>query len=187
MRVHVSSASAAVIRTLEQIVTLSGHTPATESEAELTLVDQLHPTTCASAKLRIEFGGKSSGNGQFLNTPFAPNQLLKLLRSQTSNQTAILGNGWSIDQTARTLTNTGLAINASLTEKESALLTSLIDAFPNAMKHDALLAEVWGVRSGIDTHTLETHIYRLRSKLDALSPRPCDIVTVNGAYKLTID
>jgi DNA-binding response OmpR family regulator len=39
----------------------------------------------------------------------------------------------------------------------------------------------------VETHTLETHIYRLRSKLDALTPKPCDIITLDGAYQLTMD
>jgi len=185
MRIHASSASAAITRTLEEIIAISGHSAASASDAELILVDQFHPAKNTPPGPRIVIGGKTAGEENVV-APLSPNQLIRLLRSRTGGmQSLSLGNGWQLDQTARTLLH-GSGARASLTEKECALLTSLADAHPEPMKHDALLAEVWGMRHEIDTHTLETHIYRLRSKLDGLKPRPCDILTVGGAYKLDI-
>jgi DNA-binding response OmpR family regulator len=43
---------------------------------------------------------------------------------------------------------------------------------------------VWGITAPIDTHTLETHIYRLRSKLATLAQPFPDIITIDGAYRL---
>ena len=43
------------------------------------------------------------------------------------------------------------------------------------------------MQADIETHTLETHIYRLRHKLAELTPKPCDIVTVDSAYQLTME
>lgn len=52
-----------------------------------------------------------------------------------------------------------------LTEKEAALLSALISAAPASIARETLLADIWQYQEGVDTHTLETHIYRLRSKL----------------------
>jgi DNA-binding response OmpR family regulator len=73
-----------------------------------------------------------------------------------------------------------------LTEKESQLLRELAEAAPHAMRREQLLAQVWGMNEQVDTHTLETHIYRLRSKLESLVSIPADITTESGTYRLII-
>ncbi|OAN50299.1 hypothetical protein A6A04_02560 [Paramagnetospirillum marisnigri] len=55
---------------------------------------------------------------------------------------------------------------ARLTDKEAAILARLAQAGGVVVARDVLLAEIWGYGDGIDTHTLETHIYRLRRKID---------------------
>jgi DNA-binding response OmpR family regulator len=47
------------------------------------------------------------------------------------------------------------------------------------------LAEVWGLQNGLTTHTLETHIYRLRQKISRLTNTPLVITTENG-YRLEL-
>ena len=70
-----------------------------------------------------------------------------------------------------------------LTDIEARLLSALAEAIPKAITRDTLLEEVWGYRpeAGIDTHTLETHIYRLRQKLDGL---PALLITAEDGYSL---
>ena len=53
----------------------------------------------------------------------------------------------------------------ALTEREAALLRALADAAPGAVAANALLTQVWGWRADLETHTLATHIHRLRRKL----------------------
>ena len=73
----------------------------------------------------------------------------------------------------------------TLTEKEATILQVLHHAFPEPATKDELLTEVWGMRDGLTTHTLETHIYRLRQKIWQLTKTPIVITTENG-YRLDL-
>ena len=71
----------------------------------------------------------------------------------------------------------------SLSEKETDILQYLRFA-PAPVPRDTLLAQIWGYRSSVDTHTLETHIYRLRQKLER-DPASAEIlVHREGGYLL---
>ncbi len=66
-----------------------------------------------------------------------------------------------------------------LTDKEAELINVLIKKSPDVVSKNDILSAVWGYNAGIDTHTLETHIYRLRKKLDANI-----IITDKDGYRL---
>ena len=71
-----------------------------------------------------------------------------------------------------------------LTEKESNILKFLYRSTDGVVPRDILLHEVWGYNAGVTTHTLETHIYRLRQKIE---PDPSNVrllVTESGGYRL---
>ena len=71
-----------------------------------------------------------------------------------------------------------------LTEKETNILKYLYRAGEKAVSREELLAEVWGYNAGVTTHTLETHVYRLRQKIE---PDPANarlLLTEQGGYKL---
>lgn len=182
MRIAVHSASAAVTRTLEAIITTGGHALVSSANAELIVCDMLHPKALPETPARIlSLVTKSTPNG--ITCPVRPAQLLRQLTAQNSPPQIAIGGGWNVDFLGRNLTHPN-APAVALTEKECALLKTLATAHPAALGRDALLTEVWGITSDIDTHTLETHIYRLRSKLGGLSPAAGDIVTEAGAYRL---
>lgn len=71
-----------------------------------------------------------------------------------------------------------------LTDKESALLLCLFRKRSDWLARDVLLEEVWGYGDGVDTHTLETHLYRLRGKLKPLLGDADLILTRQGSHRL---
>ena len=73
-----------------------------------------------------------------------------------------------------------------LTEKETAILKYLFRAGDRSIARDVLLNEVWGYNSGVTTHTLETHVYRLRQKIERNPAKAEILVTEQGGYRLVI-
>lgn len=71
-----------------------------------------------------------------------------------------------------------------LTEKETAILKFLYRTGKEPVSRDVLLHEVWGYNSGVTTHTLETHIYRLRQKIERTPSQAEILITEAGGYKL---
>ena len=73
-----------------------------------------------------------------------------------------------------------------LTEKETNILKFLYRASEGVVARDVLLHEVWGYNAGVTTHTLETHIYRLRQKIEPDPTQVRLLVTESGGYKLVV-
>lgn len=71
-----------------------------------------------------------------------------------------------------------------LTEKEASIIKYLFRADQRVVTRDILLEEVWGYNSGVTTHTLETHVYRLRQKIERDPSKAEILVTEAGGYKL---
>ena len=71
-----------------------------------------------------------------------------------------------------------------LTEKETSILRYLYKAGGKAVTREELLTEVWGYNSGVTTHTLETHVYRLRQKFEPDPTVARLLITEPGGYSL---
>jgi DNA-binding response OmpR family regulator len=71
-----------------------------------------------------------------------------------------------------------------LTEKETAIIKFLYRAGEQSVGRETLLTDVWGYNAGVSTHTLETHIYRLRQKIERDPSHAEILVTEGGGYKL---
>lgn len=91
--------------------------------------------------------------------------------------------GWVLDFSRLALSDPdGRGI--SLTDTEARLLAMLFDAQGQELDRDTLLQKVWGYRPGLDTHTLETHIYRLRQKIETNPTSPAFLMTTDAGYRL---
>ncbi len=71
-----------------------------------------------------------------------------------------------------------------LTEKETNILKYLYRAGEKPVSREELLAEVWGYNAGVTTHTLETHVYRLRQKIETEPNGAKLLLTEAGGYRL---
>jgi hypothetical protein len=160
-----------------------------KKEADLWLLDGHHPpaiTPPASARLLV-VGPIPEGlvPALALKTPARPEMLLAALRQWMELATARLAGAWHLDAMRRQLLHpTAAALH--LTEKEVLLLQALLAAAPHAISREALLKKVWVYDEEVTSHTVETHIYRLRHKCESATPRPCEILTEAGGYRLAI-
>jgi DNA-binding response OmpR family regulator len=74
----------------------------------------------------------------------------------------------------------------ALTDRECNILAYLARHAGQAVTRDTLLKNVWRYQDGIDTHTLETHIYRLRQKMEQSADDPKILLTAAGGYSLKL-
>ncbi len=114
--------------------------------------------------------------------------LVALLRAALAPEARDDANGFDLGPYrcapgTRTLTDRQNGHVRALTEKEAAILACL-RAARGPVTRDTLLAEVWGYGAFIDTHTLETHIHRLRRKIEPDPRQPTLLVTEGGGYRL---
>jgi DNA-binding response OmpR family regulator len=133
--------------------------------------------------------GLDAGASDYVITPFRIGELMARLRAQLRQHAAAEDAEYAIGafrfQPARKLlvaAETGARIR--LTDKETAILRHLHRAVGQVVPRDALLGAIWGYNSEVNTHTLETHIYRLRQKIEADSANATLLVTAPGGYRL---
>lgn len=132
--------------------------------------------------------GLDAGANDYVTKPFRFGVLLARmrahLRSHEQSEDAVFSIGpYTFRPSVKLLVDTNEK-KIRLTEKETAILKFLYRAGGKTMPRDVLLAEVWGYNSGVTTHTLETHIYRLRRKIEKNPPDAQILVTESGGYKL---
>ena len=132
--------------------------------------------------------GLESGANDYVTKPFRFPVLLArirtLLRQYETSEDAVFTIGpYSFRPSSKLLLN-AKGSKVRLTEKESSILRYLYCAGQRPVSRETLLREVWAYNSGVTTHTLETHIYRLRQKIEKDAAAPAILVTVGGGYKL---
>jgi DNA-binding response OmpR family regulator len=133
--------------------------------------------------------GLDSGANDYVTKPFRLSVLLARLRAQLrqheQSDDAIFTIGpYTFRPSAKTLTDAGGRRKIRLTEKETAILKFLYRAGDQVIGRETLLGEVWGYNAGVTTHTLETHIYRLRQKIEKDPSNATILVTEAGGYRL---
>ncbi|MEO0620395.1 MAG: response regulator transcription factor [Pseudomonadota bacterium] len=132
--------------------------------------------------------GFESGANDYVTKPFRFAVLLARIRAQLrqleQSEDAIFTIGRFTFKPAAKLMTEEDGKKTRLTEKETSILKFLYRASGQVVTRDVLLHEVWGYNAGVTTHTLETHIYRLRQKIE-LDPSNAELlITETGGYKL---
>jgi DNA-binding response OmpR family regulator len=124
---------------------------------------------------------RAAGANDGIAKPFRFNELLRCLE-QVSVKAAIAVGHFRLDANAREMVD-GNGRSLRLTEKETQILIYLARAGAQAVGRDELLGEVWGYAGSATTHTVETHIYRLRRKLIENGGGEL-LITEAGGYRL---
>ena len=133
--------------------------------------------------------GLDSGANDYVTKPFKFPVLLARIRAQLrqheQSEDAVFAVGpYSFRPGAKMLVDEEEK-KIRLTEKETNILKFLYRAGGRTVERDTLLREVWGYNAGVTTHTLETHIYRLRQKIEPDPGNARILVTETGGYRLS--
>jgi DNA-binding response OmpR family regulator len=132
--------------------------------------------------------GLESGANDYVTKPFKLGVLLARIRAQLrqheQSEDAVFAIGPYTFKPASKLLVDANGGKIRLTEKETSILKYLYRAGERVVTRDVLLHEVWGYNAGVTTHTLETHIYRLRQKIEKDPSQAELLVTETGGYKL---
>ena len=133
--------------------------------------------------------GLDAGANDYVTKPFRLGVLLARLRAQLrqheQSEDAVFTIGrYTFRPAAKLLLENATSKKVRLTEKESAILKYLYRAGEKVVGRETLLNEVWGYNAGVTTHTLETHVYRLRQKIESDPARAEILVTEPGGYRL---
>ncbi len=132
--------------------------------------------------------GLDSGANDYVSKPFKIAVLLARIRAQLrqheQSEDAVFTIGPFTFKPAAKLLVDAKGSKVRLTEKEASILKYLFRADEKVVTRETLLHEVWGYNAGVTTHTLETHIYRLRQKIETDPSQATLLVTEAGGYKL---
>ena len=131
--------------------------------------------------------GSDKRISDYIKKPFKFTDLLSRIDFlfQKRDETTLLIGPYTF-QPAMKLLLTESSEEIRLTEKETSMLLFLYHSKDYVVQRDTLLHEVWGYSTDVTTHTLETHVYRLRQKMKP-GPRDMDLlVTEAGGYRLAI-
>ncbi len=134
--------------------------------------------------------GLDSGANDYVVKPFRLSVLLARLRAQLrqheQSEDAVFTIGpYTFRPSAKLLIHAESKNKVRLTEKETSILKYLYRSGTSVVGRETLLGEVWGYNAGVTTHTLETHVYRLRQKIEDNPSKAAILITEPGGYRLS--
>ena len=130
-----------------------------------------------------------AGANDYVIKPFRVNVLMARLRARIreteQSEHAVFQIGhYSFHPIDKSMHDNRNEQKIRLTEKETAIVKFLYLASDNVVSRDTLLGEVWGYNAGVTTHTLETHVYRLRQKIEEDPSNAVILVTEPTGYRI---
>jgi len=133
--------------------------------------------------------GLDAGANDYVTKPFHLGILLArlraLLRQHEQSEDAVFTIGpYSFSPSTKLLVAEGGKVKVRLTGKEAGILKYLLRAGDRPTSREALLNEVWGYNATVTTHTVETHVYRLRQKMEPDPSKMELLITEPGGYRL---
>ncbi len=133
--------------------------------------------------------GLDSGANDYVAKPFKLGVLLARIRAQlraheqSEDATFVIG-PYNFHPAQKLLVHKDTQKKVRLTEKETGILKFLLRSGGQPVGRDVLLDQVWGYNAAVTTHTLETHIYRLRQKIEPDPSNATLLITELGGYRL---
>ena len=133
--------------------------------------------------------GLDSGANDYITKPFRLGVLLARVRAQlreheNSDNAQFSFGPYTFRPADKFLVDSETDKKIRLTEKETAILKFLYRSGGKVVGRDVLLDRFWGYNAGVATHTLETHIYRLRQKIERDPTSAQLLITEAGGYRL---
>lgn len=134
--------------------------------------------------------GLDAGANDYVTKPFRFAVLLARIRAQLrsheTSEDATFRIGHYDFKPAQKILVESSGKKMRLTEKETNILKYLYRAGGKPISREELLTEVWGYNAGVTTHTLETHVYRLRQKIEQDPAHSKILMTDQGGYRLQL-
>ena len=134
--------------------------------------------------------GLDAGANDYITKPFRVGVLLARLRAhirqhERSDDAVFNVGPYTFQPKAKVMIDNADNKKVRLTDKEAAILKYLYRAGGRMVGRDVLLGEVWGYNAGVTTHTVETHVYRLRQKIEKDPSKAEILITEPGGYRLS--
>jgi len=133
--------------------------------------------------------GLDAGASDYITKPFKLPVLLARIRSQLrqheqSDEAMFPIGPYTFHPAGNLLIDAERNKKVHLTSKETSILKYLYRANGRVVTREILLQELWGYRAAVHTHTVETHVYRLRQKLEPDASESSIVITEPGGYRL---
>ncbi len=186
---------------LAEIVRIAGFIPQIKPDAKdatfvcSILADTVTPPFAPRPIIRIQSDSNADleegvgAQSHILRSPFRASDLIEkilLLVAQENMIPATLVFHAGVVSTRENLWTPAQGTPVRMTEKETAILAHLYAACGAPVSREDLLANVWSYADTVETHTLETHIYRLRQKIEKNPAEPDILLTVENGYMVRI-